>query len=324
MTHPATREPDRSRAEERLSSRTAEAPIGDPTAWVLIPVHDRWPLTQRCLTSLYRQTYRQMVIVVVDDGSTDGTSASIAHEFSGVTVLSGNGDLWWTGATALGVEYVIERGSPNDYVLTLNNDTTVAADYVETLVRVCRDASDRALVGSVSVDSRDGDTITDGGPQVRWVSAAWSSENVGRSLADCREHRITATYPDVLPGRGTLIPVGCIKTIGNFNAKLLPHYAADYEFSARAARAGYRLVMSYEAPVHSVLEATGVSTTRGRLSWRQFTSMFVSRRSPACLLYRWRFGLRSAPKHLLPAYLLADTVRVIFGGLRDQLRGDAD
>jgi GT2 family glycosyltransferase len=244
----------------------------------------------------------------------------IAREFPSVTVLKGDGSLWWAGATALGVEWVLEHCREDDLILTLNNDTSVGPGYIDTLVDAWSRAGGRAVVGSVSVDVRDGDTIVDGGPYVEWLTAKGGSYNIGRSLREVVDDGATATHPTFLPGRGTLIPVACIRDVGNFDARRLPHYAADYEFSARAARAGYSLIMSYEAPVFSRVDATGISTTRGRLPWRAFLGMYFSRRSPACLLYRWRFALMAPPLPTRPFFLLADTVRVVGGGLRDQLR----
>lgn len=293
----------------------------EPCVYVVMAVRNRLALTHACLESLSVQSYPAVRVVVVDDRSSDGTPDAIAVEFPEAVVLRGNGELWWTGATALGVEWVLERCDADDCILTLNNDTTVAPDYIETLMRVLREAGGRALVGSVALDSRDRDTISDGGPHLNWLTAKGGSYNSGLSLAEIVSTGVTATHPDVLAGRGTLIPTQCFRSIGNFNASALPHYAADYEFSARAARAGYALLMSYEAPVYSVVDATGVSTRRGPLPWRDFFAMFFSRRSPACLLYRWRFGRLAAPMWLRPAFLVADTARVLGGGLRDQLRG---
>lgn len=292
------------------------------TVFVVIPVRNRWTLTQACLGSLVRQTYARLVIVVVDDGSTDATTELLPREYPDAVVLPGDGELWWTGATVLGIEWVLERCDDDDFMLTLNNDTTVDPDYIEVLVGAAAQHDNPALVGSVAVDNRDRDTIVDGGPYLSWATAKGGSFHSGESLKAVRDAGIVWTEPDLLPGRGMLIPVRCLREIGNFDAKRLPHYGADYEFSVRAVRAGYQLVMSYVAPVYSEVEATGVSTKRGRLAWTEFWRMFTSRRSPACLLYRWRFGVLSAPRHLVPLFLVMDTARVIVGGLRDQLRGE--
>ncbi|MDP2400847.1 MAG: glycosyltransferase family 2 protein, partial [Actinomycetota bacterium] len=243
----------------------------------VVPVRNRWALTSNCLQALRGQTHADVCMVIVDDGSTDGTAEHLAREFPEVTVLHGDGGLWWTGATALGIEWALERCNEDDFILALNNDTTVDPDYIERLLEVASRFDNRALVGSVAVDNRDRDTIVDGGPHVNWVTAKGGSLHSGESLTSVCSQGVTTAEPDLLPGRGTLIPVRCIREIGNFDATRLPHYGADYEFSARARRAGYQLVMSFKAPVYSEVEATGVTTKRGRLRWDEFFRMFTSR-----------------------------------------------
>lgn len=293
----------------------------EQVVYVIIPVHNRSHFTKACLDSLRLQTYPQLVPVVIDDGSTDGTAEQLREFYPEVVLLRGDGELWWAGATNLGVGLVLQRCAANDFVLLLNNDTAVEPSYVATLVRVCGQHDRRALVGSVSVDIRDRATIADGGPHVNWRTAKWGSSNVGRRLEDVRAEGVTSVDASVLPGRGTLVPVECFADVGLFESERLPQYAADYEFSARAKRAGYRLVMTYEAPVLSEVEATGPSSARGRLPWGVFFGTYFSRRAPACLLYRWRYGWLAAPRGSRLAYIVADTVRVVAGGLRDQFSG---
>ncbi len=99
---------------------------------IVIPVHNRKYLTNKCLNSLQRQTYKNFNIIVIDDGSTDGTSKMIQNDFPGVILLHGDGNLWWTGATNMGCRYAIENGAK--YILTLNDDVIVKHDYIEKMI----------------------------------------------------------------------------------------------------------------------------------------------------------------------------------------------
>lgn len=295
-------------------------PLSVSRVFVVIPVHNRRDHTMACLASLAAQTYCPLTVIVVDDGSTDGTASLVREHHPQIVILQGNGGLWWTGATNLGIEWALRRCDSCDYILTLNNDTIVGPEYVASLVSLA-ESTCPSIVGSVAVDSRDGQTIVDGGPVFDWFTAKWSSLNQGRSLQGCRAEGVQFVEPKCLPGRGTLIPVSCLHEVGLFDSKRLPHYAADYEFSLRAVRAGYRLLMSYEAPVISDVEATGISAKQ-HLPWRRLGQIFFSRRSPSCLLHRWRFAMLSAPRRFLPFFLVADTVRVIVGAVSDCTGGE--
>jgi GT2 family glycosyltransferase len=290
-----------------------------PTVYIVIPVHDRRTLTLRCLDSLKVQSYPKVVVVVVDDGSVDGTSSAVEQLFPDVVLLRGTGDLWWSGATNAGVSWALQRCQPYDFVLTLNDDTIVNDDYLSILVAIAISLAP-CLLGSVCVDSRDPNRIVDGGPMVSWVTAKTTSRYSNMGLAELRSAGVSTAEAMFLPGRGTLIPVECFRTCGLFNARRLPQYGADYEFSRRAARAGYRLFMCYESPVINQITPRGAAERERREPWADFVAQFFSRKSPSCLLYRWRFARMTAPLWLLAPFLVTDTLRVVGGGLRNRMR----
>ena len=73
------------------------------TVFVLIPVFNRLEHTKKVLKALRNQTLaKQLYIIVIDDGSTDGTREYLANQ-SDVTTLHGDGNLWWGGAIQMGL-----------------------------------------------------------------------------------------------------------------------------------------------------------------------------------------------------------------------------
>ncbi|HJQ19457.1 MAG TPA: glycosyltransferase family 2 protein [Gemmatimonadaceae bacterium] len=250
------------------------------TVYALIPVHNRLEYTRECLRCFARQDYRDLEVIVIDDGSTDGTAQAIATEFPRVTVMRGDGHLWWTGAMWRAVRRVLQGARPTDYVLCINNDTTFEPDYVSTLVKVSR-AKGGALVGSLLRSWTDGALLSIG-PKIDW----WKAEVRDlASLTDdpeglCRAETIDTL--DALPGRGMLVPVKVFHRVGNFRRRLLPHYGADYEFAARAKRRGERLVLSTHAAVYTAPDAprrdapvTFGTAVRKLFSRRSSSNVFV-------------------------------------------------
>ena len=83
--------------------------MSNPAVAVVVPVHGRLPLTLRFLDSFQRLDYAPYEMIVVDDASPDDTASRLARDHPEVTVLHGSGNLWWTGATNLGVRYALRH-----------------------------------------------------------------------------------------------------------------------------------------------------------------------------------------------------------------------
>lgn len=180
-------------------------------------------------------------MVIVDDGSTDGSSEAIASEFPDTIILRGDGNLWWTGSMNMGVEHILSVAENTDFILAINDDVTVEKDYIEKIVAVSK-AHDGALVGSMYRDSKQKELIYDSGVKINW-------KNYSYIQVPYDSEKKVVTYLDVLSTRGVLIPVEVFKRIGVFE-KRLRHYAADYEFFMRAKKRGFKLCMSSEAVVY--------------------------------------------------------------------------
>jgi len=277
--------------------------------YVLVPAHNNRKETLSLLSCLGRQTYPDMKVVVVDDGSTDGTEEEAARRFPGTTILKGDGDLWWTGANEYGVKHIRSIARPGDFVLLLNNDVVVDDNYVSVLVD-CSSRNKRAIVGSTTVDFHDSSHVTAGIRLDRKLKATVNRDRKAIEASHGQEDS------DVLPGRGTLVPIEVFENVGTFNQRRLPHYGADYEFTVRAKRAGARLIVSHAAKVHARLDISGLSMPDGeRLLVSECIALLTSRRSAAnayyYLTYVWMcsepgWKLKNTLSHGLE--LLMDTV----------------
>jgi GT2 family glycosyltransferase len=287
--------------------------------WIIIPVHNRRDQTLRCLESLYRQTFKEIRIIVVDDGSIDSTSTIVAKEYPDVILLQGSGNLWWTGATNVGIRYVLKIASNDDYILLLNNDTVLPDNYLQAMLNSAKEYP-HCLIGSVAIDDRDKSTIVDGGVCINWFTAKFTYLNKGLSYDSVSQILPKSQSVDVLSGRGTLVAVDVFKEIGLFNEDRLPHYNADYEFAARANKSGYNLIIDYNCLLYANIQTTGINNQRKKIiTWRDFFRSFHSMRSTNNLKYRWNFAYLACPRLLAPSYFFFDTLRVILGGIKNQL-----
>ena len=102
----------------------------NPLLEVVIPNWNGRNLLKICLESLCQQTYRNFRILVVDNGSEDGSVEFINQYYPDVAVISLSANTGFSHAVNIG----INSGSA-PWILLLNNDVEVARDCLEMLVR---------------------------------------------------------------------------------------------------------------------------------------------------------------------------------------------
>ena len=128
---------------------------------VVIPIHNRKATTLSCLSQLQNiQTLSDYSIIVIDDGSTDGSAAAIQAEYPGVQILQGDGNLWWTGAIRRGMQYASEQGA--EFFIWLNDDCRVEPNAIADLVRFCREHP-QAIVGAQGFEADNPNQLSFGG-----------------------------------------------------------------------------------------------------------------------------------------------------------------
>ena len=218
--------------------------------------------------------------------------------------------MWWTAATNIGVKYSLNENA--NYVLTLNNDLIVNPDYLQNIF----DASvqrTNSIIGSISVDKNNQKRIVYTG--TKWNK--WTAKyRPSVEMKKFQEYSILNKFitSNLLPGRGTLIPIKAFKDAGLFDEKNFPHYLADEEFSLRCSKLGYELIIPTNTIVYSQVEATGLKNIHNSKNIKYFKDLFTSIRSPLNLKYRWRWAAKCAP--FPPIYFFIDFCRIIISQLK--------
>lgn len=222
-----------------------------PKVYVLIPVFNRLSYTRSIINALRQQEGVDVQIVIVDDGSTDGTGEFLAVQ-EDVMVLKGNGDLWWGGAIHLALKTIHPLLRSSDFFAFMNNDTTVDGNFLSTLVATSL-ANGRVAVGSVVCAGTPPHELLSIGPISDLRSMLiW---DLLRDIPESECHKLRETYEvHFLSGRGTLYPGETLDRIGYMRPQLLPHYYADYEFAHRLWRNGFRLFVSTRAITYTAEE----------------------------------------------------------------------
>lgn len=227
---------------------TATSARSWPRVYVVFPVFNRIASTKKFLACMAEQTYENVEVVMCDDGSTDGTAAWVYANYPAVRVLSGTGDLWWSGGINRCILDVMTRCTQSDFVLTINNDVFVTSDYIERKVARALE-NPRAVIGSVCLYMNDPKKIETSGfvMNFRW-GVARSLTRRGQELGTAPRGLVEATH---LPAKGVLFPIEVFQKIGLFDAERLPQYHADTDLTLRAFKSGYGVFVDFDSPVYS-------------------------------------------------------------------------
>ena len=112
-----------------------------PMVKIIILNWNGWQDTIECLESIFQISYPNYQIIVVDNGSTDGSAAKIRDWAEGKGIIENNKlvlieqreNLGFARGNNVGIRYALDRRVA-DYILILNNDTVVAPDFLTHLV----------------------------------------------------------------------------------------------------------------------------------------------------------------------------------------------
>lgn len=101
--------------------------------------------TIECLESLKQITYPNYEILLVDNGSTDGSVECFRERYPGMEIIENEKNLGFAEGNNVGIRRAMELGA--DYVLLLNNDTVVDPEFLGELVKVAGGDEKIGIVG---------------------------------------------------------------------------------------------------------------------------------------------------------------------------------
>lgn len=235
------------------------------TVSILIPIFNRLNITKEGLNSLYSSlnyyweksnksiSYK---VIVIDDGSYDGSSEWISNNYSEIILLKGDGTLWWSGAINLGAEYAITK-LKNDYVLLWNNDIFPTLDYFLVLEEIVHDKRFfNSIIGSKILVKGEENKI--------WSVGGFFNKYTGEyGMYDSINTLNNEIYCDWQPGMGTLIPVSII--VNNnlwWDSKNFPQYHGDSDFTLRCKKAGIAILTCKNLVIYNDISSTGLTSRK--------------------------------------------------------------
>jgi GT2 family glycosyltransferase len=215
------------------------------------------PLLLETLASVAQINYPNFKIIVVDNGSTDGSQVAVREQHPNVILLENNENLGFGEGNNVGMRYALQQAA--EWVLLLNNDISVAPDLLTHMMNVAAADAAIGILGPKIYYHDQPNKIWFAGGRINYWAGLTAHRGI-REIDRGQYDRVEDT--DYITGCAMLIRRETLERIGMFDPVYSPAYSEDADLCVRAVRAGYRLVFVPHAKVwHKVSSSSGGGMT---------------------------------------------------------------
>jgi len=263
-----------------------------------------------CLRSLANINYKNHRTLVIDNASTDNSIELIKRDFPDTEIIRNDQNFGYAGGNNVGI--TIGLNNSFDYILLLNNDTVVDANFLEPLVK--------AMEAAPNISASQPKIFYHGEPNILWCTGASFDRDAldftldNNKTIDCGDSFERITEIEICVGAAILLRSSVIREVGVLDRDFyLMHEESDWCFRAR--KKGYSCIVVPKSKIwHKVSASLGEASplmtyfsTRNLLCW---VKRHVGYISWACLFYRT----------IRAAFLLPSAKYIIFGSSKEGSR----
>jgi len=201
-------------------------------------------VTPSCLQSLLRQTHPTAEIIVVDNGSVDGSIALIKEDFPDTRLIELPENLGFAGGVNVGIKV-----ATSDYVMLLNNDAVCEPKCIEELLKTA--IAQKSDITQAVILTANGKLIDSVGDEYStWGLPYPGMRNQPASRLPNADQAIFSAS-----GGASLYKMSLFDEVGYFDSSFFAYYE-DVDISMRAQLMGKTIYLSSKAIVHHKMNYT--------------------------------------------------------------------
>jgi len=277
--------------------------VKEPKVFIIVINWNQQEDTVRCLKSLESLDYKNRDVVLIDNGSRDGSPDRIKEQFPRITLIKNKENIGFAAGNNVGIRHALSQGA--DYILLLNNDTIVDSSVLKELINVAESDEKIGVVGAVNYSFEDRKKVVMLSISFNWFTGFTKKEDLdaisrGVITEPRQVHGVT--------GSSLLIKRAVVGKIGLLDSRFFIYYE-DTDWCMRARKAGYKVLY---VPRAKIWHKVGVSF--GQKSPAEF--YLYTRNLPL-------FMIKNCPKVFIPSFFLFYILKISIYSISFILTGEA-
>jgi GT2 family glycosyltransferase len=208
---------------------------------------NRRDLLRACLDSVFASTGADLVVLVTDSGSTDGSVEFVAERFPAAHLLQLPRNLGAAGGRNATIAWAREHLAC-DWYFMIDNDTTLEPDCIDRLLAVGAQDDRIGLITAKAFRTKgDSQLLAAGGMAFNpYTGHAW---DVAFGEPDRGQHDRQSDI-QACPGYAMFVRVSALDRVGGFDERYNPYGWEDVDFSLRIRQQGFRIAYAPKAVVY--------------------------------------------------------------------------
>jgi hypothetical protein len=232
--------------------------------------------TLECLESVLNIDYSAFEIIVVDNGSKDGSVDAIRRRYPEIDVIETGKNLGYAEGNNVGIREALNRSA--SFVFLLNNDTIVDSQILRKFVNVARDNPDAGVLAARIYYKAEPQRIQYAGAE--WIEGESNFIHIGRDKTDAEMEQEAVNETAYASGCAMFFRAEVVHKVGFLDSRFFLTFE-ETDWCYRARHAGYRCLVVSDAKV-----------------WHKGSASFGGEESPLYLYFYTRNRLLWAERHL--------------------------
>lgn len=228
--------------------------------------------TIECLNSLKHIIYPNYVILLVDNGSIDGSVEYFRKKYPDIEIIENGRNMGFAEGCNIGIRRSLEKGA--NYVLLLNNDTTVEPNFLDEMVTLAESKKDIGIVGPKICYYDEKNKISRAGEKINTITGKVTINKRDHIDDETNTRDKNGEMVDIVEGSCFLIRSNLFDKIGLLDPEYFA-YSEDIDYCLRAKKNNFDVYCCHSSKIYHKGSRSSSSCLRTYLMIRNLTLMLA-------------------------------------------------